>query len=59
MDQLFDYEDHDFKSVQIIYSSCMEKLKSEKYLLDPFTLWHASESEINYILPNVGKYSVR
>jgi hypothetical protein len=40
MGQLFDFDDHIVKRLQVIYSPYMVKLKSEKYLLDPFTLWH-------------------
>ena len=45
MGQLCNYDDHNVKHLPLICSSYMGKLKSEKYLLDPFTLWHLSESE--------------
>jgi len=36
--QRFDFDEHNAKCLHVIYSSYMGKLKSEKYLLDPFTL---------------------
>lgn len=38
--QLFDFDYHNVRRLQVIYSSYMGKLKSEEYLLDPFSLWH-------------------